>query len=88
MYYEVTSRHQKGFLTQTLTVQANDPDDACYAADGVWDMQNRVITRLRRVHDHEVTAAKTERQLFTWTTLMVVAVIGSFVTIIFFGPTP
>jgi hypothetical protein len=87
MMYEVTSRHRRGFFTQRLTVRATDPDDACDAYEATWDTTDRLITRIRPLGVHEQTSIRQERQLLSWTTLMIVVTIVGFIAIVW-GPKP
>lgn len=81
MHYAVTSKHHKGFLTQTLVVRATDPDDACVALEAAWDMDDRVITRLRRVDECEARDIQTDKSLLVWTLTMLAAAFTLFVAI-------
>jgi hypothetical protein len=63
-------------------VPADNPDDACLAAYETWDMEDRVITKVRRLNESEIANSRVERQLLTWTTVVIVLVPLAFIAII------
>jgi hypothetical protein len=83
MRYEVVSRHKKGFLLQYLVVPADNPDDACVAAYETWDMDERVITRIRLMPLSEIDSIKNERRLLTMSTVFAVVAVVGFVSLFF-----
>lgn len=85
MRYEVAIRHSKGFHKQYLVVSANDPDDACGVACDTWDMDDKVITRIRKLDASEFTSEKTERKLLSMTIAFMALSICVLALIVFLG---
>lgn len=81
MRYEVTSRHRKGFLEQKLVVVADNPDDACGVTYDTWDMEERVITKIKLI---DATLRSAVRDWFICTCVLwagILAVAGLFVLV-------
>jgi hypothetical protein len=85
MRYEVASRHRKGFMQQYLVVPADNPDDACAAAYETWDMEDRVITRIRKLDASECLNEKTEHRLLNMTIAFTTLAVCGLLLIVFLG---